>query len=83
MENLAFLASVYSRAYKTMLQEIQEREAAEGIEGFYPLCTTSINITKRICDVLQLSEKRKRACPACSTVTDGCLCWQLPFHSSR
>jgi len=42
-----------------MLDEIARRETSEGVMGFYPLCTTSINLTKRICDLLLLSKQRQ------------------------
>ena len=41
------------------MQAIEERERIEGVEGFYPLCTTSINVTKRLCDLCQLSKPRQ------------------------
>merc|ERR1711957_941681 len=44
-----------------MLREIAEREANEGVEGFYPLCTTSVNVTKRICDAMLVWQPGKPA----------------------
>jgi len=62
--HLAGLASAHRDAYRTMLQQIAEREASEGVEGFYPLCTTSVNVTKRICDALLVSQPGKPATAA-------------------
>jgi len=59
--NLAHLANIHPDAYAKMLDEIMHREAEEGVMGFYPLCTTSINVTKRICDLLCVSEDQKGA----------------------
>jgi len=62
--HLAGLAKVHRKAYSTMLRQIAEREANEGVAGYYPLCTTSVNVTKRICDALLVSQPGRPAATA-------------------
>ena len=61
--NLSSFSAVNGGGYGRMLEEIAARVEQEGIAGFYPVGTTSVNITKRICDELLLSKVIQRALP--------------------